>query len=158
VIVGLPMARHTAVDVTVTAERVTEEQPFVGSLVSIFPDGSQRERQVEAVIQRKRLDNIKPEYSVAKAIRQQVVVDTDTEAVAWEGKARQQELQQEVTRERKALGGGEGGRRLSLQASQPLTPLLGPQSSTASFDKTSPFLLFLLLLTVKWELVGVMGQ
>ena len=28
-----------------------QEQPFVGSLVSIFPDGSQRERQVEAVIQ-----------------------------------------------------------------------------------------------------------
>ena len=62
------MFRHTAVDVTVTAESVTEEsydcrilqkksknlfqeQPFVGSLVSVFPDGSQRERKVEAVIQ-----------------------------------------------------------------------------------------------------------
>ena len=28
-----------------------QEQPFVGSLVSVFPDGSQRERLVEAVIQ-----------------------------------------------------------------------------------------------------------
>lgn len=145
VMVGLPMARHTAVDVTVTAESVTEEQPFVGSLVSIFPDGSQRERRVEAVIQRKRLDNIKPEYSEAKAIRQQVVVDARTEATAWEGKARQQKLQQEATRERKERG-EEGGRRLSL-ASQPPRP----QPSTASFDNISPFLLFMLLLTVKWE-------
>lgn len=144
VMVGLPMGRHTAVDVTVTAESVTEEQPFVGSLVSVFPDGSQRERQVEAVIQRKRLDNIKPEYSEAKAIRQQVVVEADTEAL--EGKARQQKLQQEVTRERKERGGGEGGRRLSL-ASQPLPP----QHSRASFDTVSPVLLFLLLLTMTWE-------
>ena len=65
------LSRHTAVDVTVTAESVTEEsftdyrkatfenlkvflsqeQPFVGILVSVFPDGSQRERRVEAVIQ-----------------------------------------------------------------------------------------------------------
>ena len=65
------LSGHTAVDVTVTAESVTEEsftdyrkatfenlkvflsqeQPFVGVLVSVFPDGSQRERRVEAVIQ-----------------------------------------------------------------------------------------------------------
>ena len=30
---------------------VLQEQPFVGSLVSVFPDGSQREREVEAVFQ-----------------------------------------------------------------------------------------------------------
>ena len=51
---------------------VTVEQPVSGLLVSFFPDGSRRERRVAAVMQTRRLDDIRPEYSGLYLIKEQV--------------------------------------------------------------------------------------
>ena len=59
-------------DVSVLGSLVTVEQPVSGLLVSFFPDGSRRERRVAAVMQTRRLDDIRPEYSGLYLIKEQV--------------------------------------------------------------------------------------
>ena len=61
--VGHPLEHHRAVDVSVVGVRVSEEHPYAGILTTYFPDGTNKERQVEGVIQRNYLNNIRPEYS-----------------------------------------------------------------------------------------------
>ena len=73
IMVGYDMEKNSAVDVEIVADSVMEEQPFSGLLVSIFPDGSRREREVEGVMQSKYLDRIHPEYSKLYQIKQQVM-------------------------------------------------------------------------------------
>ena len=58
---------------------VTVEQPVSGLLVSFFPDGSRRERRVAAVMQTRRLDDIRPEYSGLYLIKEQVRIQGQEE-------------------------------------------------------------------------------
>jgi len=73
IMVGHDMEKNSAVDVEVIAMEVNEEQPYTGLLVSIFPDGSSRDREVEGVMQRSYLDRIQPHYSELHMIKEQVV-------------------------------------------------------------------------------------
>jgi len=145
VMVGRTMARNTAVDVAVVADALTEERPFLGTLVAVFPDGGRRERRVEAVIQTRSLNNIKPEYSEVKAIHQQVVVEVTTsgvvEAREVDEDMREMGLEEELRAEQRAhqerlqqgLEEEVVGRHLSL----------GPAPSSGTC--TSPLLPLLLL-------------
>ena len=67
--VGHDMGRNTAVDVTVAADAVTEEQAYTAQMVAVFSDGSRRERRVEGIMQRRYLDIIRPEFSKLYEIR-----------------------------------------------------------------------------------------
>ena len=75
IMVGYDMEKNTAVDVTINADSVMEEQPFSGLLVSIFHDGSHREREVEGVMQNQYLDKIQPEYSKLYEIKEKLIDD-----------------------------------------------------------------------------------
>ena len=61
--VGHALKHFRAVDVSVVGVRITEETPYRATLSAIFPDGSRRQRQIDGVVQRIYLDNIRPEYS-----------------------------------------------------------------------------------------------
>ena len=78
VMVEFMMSRNTAVDIDVVAERVEEEQSWSGDLVSVFRDGSTRNRPVTGVTLVSYLDNIKPRYSNIHQIRQQEQTDHQT--------------------------------------------------------------------------------
>ena len=69
---GYDMKKNSAIDVEVVGDSLMEEQPYSGLLISIFPDGSRREREVEGVMQSKYLDRIHPEYSKLYQIKEQV--------------------------------------------------------------------------------------
>jgi len=91
IMVGFDMDKNSAVDVEVVADCVMEEQPFSGMLVSIFPDGTHREREVDGIMQSKYLDRIHPEYSKLYQIKEKMMVDpaqytkvTKTEVVRQE--------------------------------------------------------------------------
>ena len=71
IMVGHNMEKNTAVDITVEALLVTEEQPWQGRLRAVFSDGSEREREVEGVTLMSHLDNIQPTYSVLYQIKEQ---------------------------------------------------------------------------------------
>lgn len=73
IMVGYDMDKNSAVDVKIVADSVMEEQPFSGLLVSIFHDGSRRERKVDGVMQSKYLDKIQQEYSKLYKIKEQLV-------------------------------------------------------------------------------------
>merc|ERR1719480_129860 len=75
IMVGYDMEKNTAVDVKIVSDSVMEEQPFSGLLVSIFHDGSHREREVEGVMQNQYLDKIQPEYSKLYQIKEKVMDD-----------------------------------------------------------------------------------
>ena len=63
IMVGHALKHFRAVDVSVVGVRITEETPYRATLSAIFPDGSRRQRQIDGVVQRIYLDNIRPEYS-----------------------------------------------------------------------------------------------
>ena len=69
--VGHNMNKNTAVDITVSAQLVTEEQPWQGRMRAVFSDGSGREREVEGVTVTSYLDMIQPTYSVLYQIKEQ---------------------------------------------------------------------------------------
>ena len=69
--VGHNMEKNTAVDISVVAQLVTEEQPWQGRMRAVFSDGSVREREVEGVTIMSHLDNIEPNYSVLYQIKEQ---------------------------------------------------------------------------------------
>ena len=55
----------------IVADKITVESPYRATLTSIFPDGTKRQRKrVEGVLQRKYLNNIRPEYSRVYEIKQ----------------------------------------------------------------------------------------
>ena len=54
-----------------------QEQSYHGTLTSVFPDGARRERRVEGVVQRRYLNNIRPEYSRVYRIKPQVTVNVN---------------------------------------------------------------------------------
>ena len=55
----------------VVADKITLESPYRATLTSIFPDGTRRQRKnVEGVLQRKYLNNIRAEYSQVREIKQ----------------------------------------------------------------------------------------
>jgi len=70
IMVGHALQHFRAVDVSVVGVRITEETPYRGTLSAIFPDGSRRQRQVDGVVQRIYLDNIRPEYSRVYRIKE----------------------------------------------------------------------------------------
>ena len=78
IMVGHNMEKNTAVDITVVAQLVTEEQPWQGRMVAVFSDGSEREREVEGVTIMSHLDNIQPTYSVLYQIREQQAPGLET--------------------------------------------------------------------------------
>ena len=63
--------KHSAIDIEILAEKVSEEQLWSGILVAIFADGSRRERKVESVTLTSFLDMISPSYSAPHRIKQQ---------------------------------------------------------------------------------------
>ena len=69
--VGHNMEKNTAVDISVVAQLVMEEQPWQGRMRAVFSDGSVREREVEGVTIMSHLDNIQPTYSVLYQIKEQ---------------------------------------------------------------------------------------
>ena len=71
IMVGHNMNKNTAVDITVSAQLVTEEQPWQGRMRAVFSDGSGREREVEGVTITSYLDMIQPSYSVLYQIKEQ---------------------------------------------------------------------------------------
>ena len=71
IMVGHNMNKNTAVDITVSAQLVTEEQPWQGRMKAVFSDGSGREREVEGVTVTSYLDMIQPSYSVLYQIKEQ---------------------------------------------------------------------------------------
>ena len=73
IMVGFDMEQNSAVDVVISAVEVREEQPFTGTFVSVFPDGSVRERRIEGMRLINYLDRINPEYSKLYAIKDQVM-------------------------------------------------------------------------------------
>ena len=96
--VGFSLRHYSAVDVSVVGVRVTEvrkkrnpslesfskyplslfqERSYRGTLTSVFPDGARRERRVEGVVQRRYLNNIRPEYSRVYRIKPSVTVDAN---------------------------------------------------------------------------------
>jgi len=75
--VGYSLRHYSAVDVSVVGVRVTEEQSYRGTLTSVFPDGARRERRVEGVVQRRYLNNIRPEYSRVYRIKPSVTVNAN---------------------------------------------------------------------------------
>jgi len=69
--VGHDLKHQTAVDVFIVADKITLESPYRATLTSIFPDGTRRQRKnVEGVLQRKYLNNIRAEYSQVREIKQ----------------------------------------------------------------------------------------
>ena len=54
-----------------------QEQSYRGTLTSVFPDGARRERRVEGVVQRRYLNNIRPEYSRVYRIKPSVTVNAN---------------------------------------------------------------------------------
>ena len=72
--VGHALKHQSAVDVSVVGVRVTEELPYTAELASIFPDGSRVVRTVEGVLQRRYLNNIRPEYSRVYRIKDSIFV------------------------------------------------------------------------------------
>ena len=58
-------------------ELFTTNPPSRATLVSIFPGGARRERRVSGVIQRKYLNNIRPEYSRVYRIKDEITVTAD---------------------------------------------------------------------------------
>jgi len=53
------------------ADKITVESPYRATLTSIFPDGTRRQRKnVEGVLQRKYLNNIRAEYSQVREIKE----------------------------------------------------------------------------------------
>ena len=75
--VGHSMTHNSAVDVVIRAMSVKEEQPYTGTLVAVFADGSVRERRVEGVQQIHYLDDIQPQYSKLYVIKDQVMGAAD---------------------------------------------------------------------------------
>eukprot|EP00096_Caligus_rogercresseyi_P015365 TRINITY_DN7813_c0_g1_i1.p1 TRINITY_DN7813_c0_g1~~TRINITY_DN7813_c0_g1_i1.p1 ORF type:complete len:439 (-),score=111.51 TRINITY_DN7813_c0_g1_i1:973-2289(-) len=67
--VGHELTPFTSVDVVVAGVRITEEEPYVATLTSIFSDGSRMTRRVDGILQRRYLDNIRPQYSQIYHIR-----------------------------------------------------------------------------------------
>ena len=57
--------------------RTFQEQSYRGTLTSVFPDGARRERRVEGVVQRRYLNNIRPEYSRVYRIKPSVTVNVN---------------------------------------------------------------------------------
>ena len=57
--VGHDMKQNSAVDVMVSCEEVEEVQQYTGTLVAVFPDGSERERRVEGTRVVRRLEDIR---------------------------------------------------------------------------------------------------
>ena len=58
-------------DTFLVADKITLESPYRATLTSIFPDGTRRQRKnVEGVLQRKYLNNIRAEYSQVREIKQ----------------------------------------------------------------------------------------
>ena len=76
--VGHSLQHYRAVDVSVVGVRITEETPYRATLTAIFPDGSRRQRQIEGVVQRIYLDNIRPEYSRVYHIKEASKETTST--------------------------------------------------------------------------------
>ena len=75
--VGHALKHFSAVDVSVVGVRITEEIPYKATLTAIFPDGTRRQRSnVEGVLQRKYLNNIRPEYSRVYRIKDSIVVSS----------------------------------------------------------------------------------
>ena len=72
IMVGYDMPKNSAIDVEVVADLLLDEQPYTGILIAFFPDGSQREREVEGVMQNRYLDKIHPQYSKLYQIKEQV--------------------------------------------------------------------------------------
>ena len=55
----------------VVADKITVESPYRATLTSIFPDGTRRQRKnVEGVLQRKYLNNIRAIYSPVREIKE----------------------------------------------------------------------------------------
>ena len=54
-----------------------QEESYRGTLTSVFPDGARRERRVEGVVQRRYLNNIRPEYSRVYRIKPSVTVNVN---------------------------------------------------------------------------------
>ena len=53
------------------AEKIIVESPYRATLTSIFPDGTRRQRKnVEGVLQRKYLNNIRAVYSSVREIKE----------------------------------------------------------------------------------------
>jgi len=74
--VGHVLQHHSAVDVSVVGVRITEEIPYKATLTAVFPDGTRRQRNnVEGVLQKKYLNNIRPEYSRVYQIKDSIVID-----------------------------------------------------------------------------------
>lgn len=76
--VGHLLRHHSAVDVSIVGVRITEELPYTGTLTTVFPDGSRRQRHVQGTLQRKYLDNIRPEYSRVYRIKESVAAPVQT--------------------------------------------------------------------------------
>ena len=72
--VGHSLRHQSAVDVSIVGIRITEEEPYSAVLTSVFPDGSKRQRKINGVLQRKYLNNIRPEYSRVYRIKDTVHV------------------------------------------------------------------------------------
>jgi len=77
--VGHALKHYSAVDVTVVGEAITEEIPYKGTLTAHFDDGTRRTRNnVNGVLQRKYLNNIRPEYSRVYKIKDSIVVSSSS--------------------------------------------------------------------------------
>ena len=74
IMVGFDMQQNSAVDVRVVCDSIKLEQPFSGTLVAVFPDGSERTRQVEGSMVLESLQNIRPEYSKLYQIKEKVMI------------------------------------------------------------------------------------
>ncbi len=92
--VGHQLRHNTAVDVSVVGVRVTEEHTYRGTLTSVFPDGARRERRVEGVLQRRYLNNIRPEYSRVYRIKPSVTVSAAGASSVEEDEERRPQMQQ----------------------------------------------------------------
>ncbi|CAB4054892.1 unnamed protein product [Lepeophtheirus salmonis] len=77
--VGHELEPYSAVDVAVVGVRMTEEEPYVATLTSVFSDGSRMTRRVDGILQRRYLDNIRPEYSRIYQIKDSSKVDSEGE-------------------------------------------------------------------------------
>jgi hypothetical protein len=78
--VGHKLKHHTAVDVSIVADKITVESPYRATLTSIFPDGTRRQRKnVEGVMQRKYLNNISADYSRVYEINDKTQNENDNE-------------------------------------------------------------------------------
>lgn len=79
--VGHALRHQTAVDVSVVGVLITEEHSYSADLTTVFPDGTRQHRQVSGVLQRRYLNNIRPEYSRVYRIKDSIIVSAKPDEI-----------------------------------------------------------------------------